>query len=308
MASLIPESSKRNLTMVFAEKKPVQAIESQQRWRQSLLWRVLHNTQMTVGLVCVGILALAAVAAPLIAQDPATIDLSNPLSPPSPTAPFGTDELGRDTFSRIVYGGRVSLQVAIIAVGIGLVVGMPLGLIAGYFGKMTDSVIMRIMDGLQAFPAVLLAIVIASVLGPGLNNAMVAIGIVSIPGFARIMRGQVLQIKEEDYVLAARALGSSDFHIIFQHILPNGLAPIIVASALASAAAILTEASLSFVGLGATPPTPSWGGMLRLGYPFIEQSVWLSIMPGLAIGIATLGLNFLGDGLRDVLDPKLRGR
>ena len=273
------------------------------------IWqRARRNRQMLIGLACVGTFVILALLAPIIAKDPAALDLMNDLLPPSAEAPFGTDELGRDQFARIVYGGRVSLQVAMLAVGIGIIFGVPIGLVAGYYGERLDNLTMRVMDGLQAFPAVLLAIVIASVLGSGLTNAMIAIGIVSIPGFARLMRGQTLQIKETDYVLSARALGASDRHLILRHVLPNGIAPIIVAAAISSAGAILTEASLSFVGLGARPPTPSWGGMLQTGYPYLSSAIWLSMFPGAAIALTTLGLNFLGDGLRDVLDPKLRGR
>ena len=244
--------------------------------------------------------------APVIAKDPAALDLTNDLLPPSTTALFGTDELGRDQFSRIVYGGRVSLQVAMLAVGIGLVFGVPLGLIAGIYGERIDNLTMRIMDDLHAFSAVLLAIVIASVLGSGLANAMIAIGIVSIPGFARLMSGQTLQIKATDYVMSARSVCASNAHFILRHILPTGVAPIIVAAAVSSAGAILTEASLSFVGLGARPPTPSGGGMLQTGYSFFGTAIWLSLFPDLAIALTSLGLNFLGDGSRDVLDPKLR--
>ncbi len=296
-------------TPAFATNKPDTAVAAVANFplaRAGLWYRVRRNRQMLIGIVCVGTFALLALLAPVIAKDPAALDLMNDLLPPSSDAPFGTDELGRDQFSRIVYGGRVSLQVAMLAVGIGLIFGVPVGLIAGYYGERIDNATMRIMDGLQAFPAVLLAIVIASVLGSGLTNAMIAIGIVSIPGFARLMRGQTLQIKETDYVLSARSVGASDAHIIVRHILPNGAAPIIVAAAVSSAGAILTEASLSFVGLGARPPTPSWGGMLQTGYPYLGTAIWLSLFPGLAIAVTTLGLNFLGDGLRDVLDPKLR--
>ncbi len=293
-------------TPASATNKAPGAVAVVPQARTGIWFRVRHNRQMIIGLVCVGTFALLALLAPIIAKDPAALDLMNDLLPPSSEAPFGTDELGRDQFSRIVYGGRVSLQVAMLAVGIGLIFGVPVGLIAGFYGKRIDNVTMRIMDGLQAFPAVLLAIVIASVLGSGLTNAMIAIGIVSIPGFARLMRGQTLQIKETDYVMAARAVGARNSHIIFRHILPNGIAPIIVAAAVSSAGAILTEASLSFVGLGARPPTPSWGGMLQTGYPYLSTAIWLSMFPGVAIAVTTLGLNFLGDGLRDVLDPKLR--
>ena len=303
MPSLIPASGTNKSSDLAGASSRLAAISTR---RPSIWFRIRHNRQIIIGLVCVGIFALLALSAPIIAKNPAALDLMNDLVPPSSEAIFGTDELGRDQFSRIAYGGRVSLQVAILAVGIGLTFGVPLGLIAGFYGERIDSVTMRIMDGLQAFPAVLLAIVIASVLGSGLTNAMIAIGIVSIPGFARLMRGQTLQIKQTDYVMSARALGASSIHIIFRHVLPNGIAPIIVAAAVSGAGAILTEASLSFVGLGARPPTPSWGGMLQTGYPYLSTAIWLSMFPGMAIAVTTLGLNFLGDGLRDVLDPKLR--
>jgi peptide/nickel transport system permease protein len=284
----------------------VLAQNARRRWWRTELFR---SAQSLIGLTCIGLLALLALTAPLITlHPPDAMQLDATFQTPSGQAIFGTDELGRDVFSRIVYGGRVSLQVAAIAVGMSLVVGVPLGLLAGFYGGVIDSVIMRLMDALLAFPAILLAIAIAAALGPGLTNAMIAIGIVSFPGFARIARGQTLALKSVEYVQAARALGLSDARIIARHILPNGLAPIIIAAATTSAAAILTEAALSFVGLGAVPPTPSWGSMLQNGYPLLEQAPWLSLFPGLAIAITTLGFNFLGDGLRDVLDPKLRGR
>lgn len=272
-------------------------------------WALLRNAQGAIGVAIVLLLTLAAAAAPLLMPvDPGRPVLDRTLQPPSVSAPFGTDELGRDVLGRIVHGGRVSMQVALLAVGMSLAVGVPLGLLAGYRGGRTDAVVMRLMDALYAFPAILLAISIAAAMGPGLSNAVVAIGVVGIPGFARIARSQALQVKALEFVHAARALGATDGRIVWRHVLPNGLAPIIVTTATSSASAILTEASLSFVGLAATPPTPSWGGMLQAGYPFAEQAWWLSVFPGLAIAVGTLGFTFLGDGLRDVLDPKLRGR
>lgn len=302
MATLTPESG--STSVVFIPRvRPT-------RTPTSVWWgRIRRSPQLMIGTVIVSVFVLCSVFAPaLTSTPPDMLALEFTLQPPSPAFPMGTDELGRNVLVRILYGGQVSLQVSLIAVSIGLVTGVLLGLIAGYVGGAVDTIIMRTMDALQAFPAVLLAIVIASVLGSGVRNAMIAIGIVSIPGFARLMRSQVLQLKNFEYVQAARALGATDLHIIFRHIFPNGTAPIIVSAALASAGAILTEASLSFVGLGATPPMPSWGGMLQKGYPFLAQAPWLSIFPGLVISITVLGLNFLGDGLRDILDPKLRGR
>ncbi len=279
------------------------------RVRHRTRLRVLQSKQTMIGLLSVGLLALFAIGAPLMTtHDPIKLALDKTLRPPSAVAFFGTDEMGRDEFTRIVYGGRVSLQVALLAVGISLLIGVPLGLVAGYYGGWIDSVVMRAMDALLAFPAILLAIAISAALGPGLTNAMIAIGIVGIPVFARVARSQVVQIKEMEFVLAAHMLGAKDRRIIARHILPNGFAPVIVAATTSAAAAILTEASLSFVGLGTAPPTPSWGGMLQVGYPYMEQAPWLSIFPGLAIATTTLGFNFLGDGLRDVLDPKLQGK
>lgn len=305
MVSLTPESDMAS-TIPKLENSFLQRLG----WRRgSLLWRALHNAQIVIGMVCIMLFLVPALFAPIVTKrGPAELDLATTFAGPSVADYFGTDEMGRDLFSRIVYGGRVSLRVAGIAVGIGLAIGLPTGLLAGYYGGWTDHIIMRVMDALQAFPAVLLAIVIAAILGPGLTNTMIAIGIVSIPRFSRIMRGQVLTLKEDEFIVASRALGARNTRLIFIHIFPNGLAPIIVAAAVSSAAAILTEASLSFVGLGAKPPTPSWGGMLQTGYKFLEIAPWLSIFPGMAIAITTLGLNFLGDGLRDVLDPKLKGR
>ncbi len=277
MATSIPES--RTNKMVAVPKLGGQQVRSISN-RNRILSKAMRSPQIIIGLVCLGFFVALAVFAPLIAPRPYdALDLNGVLLPPSAAAPLGTDELGRDTLARIAYGGRVSLEVAFISVTVSMLFGIPVGMVAGYFGGAVDSVTMRVMDAFQAFPAVLLAIVIASVLGPGLTNAMIAIGVISIPSMARLMRGQVLQLKSQDYVVAARAVGASNARIIARHILPNALAALIIATALASAAAILTEASLSFVGLGATPPQPSWGGMLRLGYAYASDAPWLSITP-----------------------------
>jgi peptide/nickel transport system permease protein len=273
------------------------------------LRQIRRSKQAVIGLMIVLGLMIVAIFAPLIAPwDPGLPVLTDSMQSPSWAHPFGTDELGRDVFGRIVHGARISLSVAALAIGISVLVGAPLGLVAGYWEGPIGSVIMRLIDAIQAFPAVLLAVAIASTLGPGITNAMIAIGLVGIPGFARLARGEVLRVKQVEYVLAARASGAGSARILRKHILPNGVAPLIVAISTGSAGAILTEAALSFVGLGATPPQPSWGSMLQSGYPFMTLAPWLSIFPGLAISIATFGFIFLGDGLRDAFDPRLRGR
>ena len=278
--------------------------------RTRTMWRRLRQSpQAMIGVTIVGMLVILAVFAPLFAPwNPEIPVLSKPLQSPSWSAPFGTDELGRDVYGRIVHGARVSLQVVAIAIGLSIAIGVPIGLTAGYWEGAIGSVLMRLMDAVQAFPTVLLAIAIASTLGPGITNAMIAIGIVGVPGYARLSRGEVLRLKHVEYVTAARASGARNSRLILRHILPNGMAPLIVAASSGSAGAILTEAALSFVGLGATPPQPSWGSMLQSGYPYLSLAPWLSIFPGIAISVATLGFIFLGDGLRDIFDPRLRGR
>ena len=224
--------------------------------------------------------------------------------PPSAQHLLGTDQFGRDVLSRLIYGSRISLQVGLIAVSISLIVGGAIGAIGGYFGGRTDSVLMRIMDVQLAIPTILLAIVISSALGPGLVNLMVAVGITSIPRFARLMRASVLSIKGMEFIEAARAMGASHMRIILLYILPNCAAPLIVQSTLSVANAILFAATLSFLGLGIQPPFPEWGGMLSAARPYIRDSAYLSIFPGLAIMITIVALNCIGDGLRDALDPK----
>jgi peptide/nickel transport system permease protein len=261
-----------------------------------------------VGAIIVLTTIFIAIFAPLIAPyDPAAQGSIRLLSP-SREHLMGTDELGRDTFSRIVYGARVSLQVGIISVIIALAIGGFLGLLSGYFGGRTDTWTMRLVDIMFAFPGIVLAIVIAGLLGPSRRNAMIAIGVIYAPAFARVVRGTVLSVKGEAYIEAARVLGSSNWRMVRQHVLPNIMAPMIVLTTVYLSSAILSEAALSFLGLGTQPPEPTWGGMLNIARTYMEISPWMAIFPGLAIAILVLGFNFLGDGLRDILDPRLRER
>lgn len=267
-----------------------------------------HPIGMT-GLIIVIFLVFLAVAGPYLAPyDPNEMDFSQRFAPPSLAHPMGADDFGRDTLSRVMVGARVSLLVGVIAVGIAGTAGSLLGMIAGYSRRAVDETIMRIMDVIFAFPAILLAIAILAALGKGVANAMIAIGIVYIPIFARIARGAVLGVRKQEFVEAARATGATDRRILAHHIFPNSLAPLIVEVSLSLAFAILAEAALSFFGLGTQPPDPSWGRMLSEARGYINQSIWMSIFPGLAIMLTVMGFNFLGDGLRDVLDPRLKNR
>ncbi|MGE3272868.1 MAG: ABC transporter permease, partial [Chloroflexota bacterium] len=227
---------------------------------------------------------------------------------PTMAHPLGTDDLGRDILTRVIYGSRVSLQVGVIAVGIALLCGVSLGLLAGYAGGAIDDVAMRVVDAVQAFPGLILALGITAALGPSIGNAMIAIGIVSTPAIARLTRAQVLSIREREFVHAARVLGASPLLIVTRHIWPNVTAPIIVQATLLVASAILTEASLSFLGVGVKPPEPSWGSMLRTGSQYLEVAPWLAFAPGVAIFATVLAFNFVGDGLRRALDPRLMSR
>jgi peptide/nickel transport system permease protein len=273
-------------------------------WRDTLRRLRQHRVGM-LGLVLVVLLLFVAVFGRYLAPyDPNEIDMEARFLPPTLEHPMGTDDFGRDTLSRIMYGARVSLQVGIIAVGIAASVGTFLGLIAGYGGRLPDEFIMRGMDILFAFPAILLAIAILAALGKGITNAMIAIGVVYIPIFARIARGEVLSIRGKEFIDAARASGASGRRIMSRHILPNASGPLIVEISLSLAFAILAEAALSFFGLGTQPPDPSWGRMLSEGRAYFRQSPWMAIFPGLAIMITVMGFNFLGDGLRDAMDPR----
>jgi len=274
------------------------------------LRRFARHVSGTVGAAILLLVILAAVFAPhLTRYDPSRPDYGAALQEPSAAHPFGTDDLGRDYMTRVIYGARTSLNAGLISVGLALLIGLPFGLISGYFrGFWDEIIIMRIVDALQAFPFLILALAIAAVLGPGLNKAMIAIGISFSPGFIRIVRGQVLAQREQDHVLAARAQGASDWRIIFQHVLPNSMGPVLVQASLAIAGAIIAEASLSYLGLGAQPPTPSWGQALTAAQSYLTLHPYLAIWPGGAIFVTVLAFNLLGDGLRDTTDPRLRGR
>lgn len=275
-------------------------------WRDAFRRLLQHRVGM-FGAAIVVLLILTAILGPYLAPyDPNAIDFSVRFSGPTWQHPLGADDFGRDTLSRIMYGARVSLQVGIIAVSIAATAGTFLGLVAGYAGRVLDEVIMRAMDILFAFPAILLAIAILAALGRGVANAMVAIGVVYTPIFARIARGAVLSVRNEEFIEAARAIGAKDSRIILHHILPNALSPLIVETTLSLAFAILAEAALSFFGLGTQPPDPSWGRMLSEGRAYFRQSAWMGVFPGLAIMLTVMGFNFLGDGLRDALDPRLK--
>lgn len=268
-------------------------------------FRRSHVGLVGASLVC--LFGLVTALAPLLTPyDPVTPDFGSVLEPPSWKHPFGTDDIGRDVLSRVVYGSRVSMQAGLFTVAVALVVGVPLGLAAGYMGGRVDNLIMRGIEVILSFPALVLALGITAVLGPKLIHALFAIGIVFVPYFARLIRGQVLSVKENDFVTAARALGASDTRLVRLHILPNCLAPILVQSSFSIAFGILIEAALSFLGLGTQPPTPSWGVMLSTGRGYLEQAPWLGIFPGLAIFLTVLGFNLLGDGIRDALDPRLK--
>lgn len=271
-------------------------------------WRRLKRSKMAMaGLFIICTLFFTAIFADIITPyHYAKQNLKETFQYPSLKHPFGTDDFGRDIFSRIVYGARISLQVGFLSVGIAIVIGGLLGAVAGFYGGKLDQMIMRTMDVLLSIPSILLAISIVAALGPGLTNLMIAVGISSIPAYARIVQASVLSIREHEFVEAARAVGSSDVRIIFKHILPNCLAPIIVQGTLGVATAIIIAAALSFIGLGIQPPVPEWGAMLSGGRSFIRNYWFMTVFPGLAIMVAVFGLNLLGDGLRDALDPRLK--
>jgi peptide/nickel transport system permease protein len=277
----------------------------------SLWWdalrRLRRNRVAVGGGVAVGVVTLLAILAPLIAPyDPIKIDSSNTLRPPNPQQLFGTDHLGRDIFSRVLYGGQLSLRIGLISVGISLVFGLALGLLAGFYGRWLDMVVMRLMDVLLAFPGILLALAIIAILGAGLTNVMVAVGISYIPQYTRVTRAGVIGTKNSLYVDAARVAGCRDARIMLVHILPNALTSVIVIATLGMATAILIAASLSFLGLGVQPPTPEWGAMVSGGREYLRNNWWVSTFPGLTIMIVVLAINLLGDGLREALDPKWR--
>ncbi len=269
--------------------------------------RVLRQRSFVLGAILIGLMALCAVFAPLIApHDPVEQNFDSTLQAPTAHFLLGTDMFGRDQLSRIIYGARISFMVGFISVGIALIAGGLLGLIAAYSRGWLDNLIMRVMDVLLAFPFLLLAIAIMASFGTNLANAMIAIGIVYTPSFARVTRAATLSVMEQGFVEATQALGSSPARLMLRHVLPNITGPLIVQTTLSLAFAILAEAALSFLGLGTQPPTPSWGLMLNEGRGFFNTAPWLAIFPGVAITLAVLGFNLLGDGLRDALDPRLR--
>jgi ABC-type dipeptide/oligopeptide/nickel transport system permease subunit len=271
--------------------------------------KLISDRRALIGLFIIALIVIGVVTVSWWAKyDPYQSDLQNIAQPPSLKHLLGTDELGRDVLTRIFYGGRISLSLGVVSVGIGLIAGIPLGMLAGYFGKGLDLAITGFIDILLAFPPLLLAIAMVSILGPGLYNAMLAIGTSLVPFYARLVRGSVLAIKERDFVEAARAAGGTAFYILRQHILPNCISPLIVQSTFNMASAILSAASLGFLGLGAQPPLPEWGTMISRGRVYIRVAPHITTFPGLAIFVVVLAFNLLGDSLRDVLDPYMRKR
>ncbi|ALE59189.1 ABC transporter permease [Paraburkholderia sp. RL17-368-BIF-A] len=274
------------------------------RERRGLV-KFMRNRAAVFGAALVLLIVFMAVFAPWLSRyDPVQASFMTVRQAPSAVHWFGTDELGRDVLSRLLWGARASLLAGVVSVCIAVAIGVPLGLLAGYFGKLVDGVISRIADALLSIPFLILAIALAAFLGPSLTNAMAAIGISAMPRFVRLTRGQAITVKAEDYVEGARAIGLGHARIIVRYILPNVLPPIIVQASLTIATAIIAEASLSFLGLGQLPPSPSWGSMLNTAKDFVSQAPWMSIFPGIAIFLAVLGFNLLGDGLRDALDPR----
>jgi peptide/nickel transport system permease protein len=269
--------------------------------------RLVRRKSAVLGLMIIVVLVLVALLAPLIAPyDPTQQSWTAIRKPPSAQHWFGTDESGRDLLSRVIYGARASLLAGVVSISIALTFGVPIGLLAGYGGRWIDTLIGRITDAMLAVPFLILAIALAAFLGPSLQNAMIAIGVTATPIFIRLTRGQVMSVKVEDYVEAARAVGNPPVRIALRHILPNILPALIVQASISIATAIIAEASLSFLGLGQQPPAPSWGSMLNTAQRFLTNAPWMAVWPGLAIFLAVLSFNILGDGLRDALDPKER--
>jgi peptide/nickel transport system permease protein len=290
-------------TVVAAE--PVSASGQGASLRRGLVLLTRRKTTL-VGAIIMLVMVAVGLLAPVIGGDPAHMDVAGRLAAPSRVHWFGTDDVGRDAWSRVVYGARLSLLVGVAVVALSFLVGVICGLVAGYYRRL-DNVVMRVMDGLMAFPAIVLAIALMAALGPSVINVIVSIAVVYSPRVARVVRGSVLVIRETSYVEAARALGVSDLVLVARHILPNCLSPVIVQGSFTFAAAVLTEAALSFLGVGVPPYVPSWGVILAEGRLYIQQAPWLVLYPGAAIMLTIFGLNLFGDGLRDLLDPKIRG-
>ncbi|ART75510.1 diguanylate cyclase [Sutcliffiella horikoshii] len=277
-----------------------------EKWKDIIYKLSRNKAAVAGGIIILFYLAVAAFAPWLAPYDPYEINLDNRMQSPSIDHWMGTDDKGRDILSRIIYGSRLSMGVGFASVLFGAVFGIVLGLVAGYYGRWVDSIVMRIIDVMLAFPGILLALAIISALGPSLINVTIAVGVFSVPLFARIVRGSTLEVKKLEYIDAIRSLGARDITIIFIHILPNILSPIIVQGSLRLATAILSAAGLSFLGLGAQPPSPEWGTMLSSGRDFLFSAPYMALFPGLAISILVLGFNIFGDGLRDALDPRMK--
>jgi peptide/nickel transport system permease protein len=281
--------------------------QAARRGFQHLVRRFARNRLALGGSIAFVLIFLTALLAPWVAPaSPIKTDFAAYLQPPSPRHPMGTDELGRDVLSRIIFGARASLEAGMISVGLAIAAGLPVGIVAGFYRGRLDDVLMRLTDAMLSFPQLILALAVAAVLGPGLAKAMIAIAVVFMPIFMRVMRAQVLSEREREYIDAARAMGAADRRIIWRHLLPNSVAPIVVQGSLNVAVAILTEATLSFLGLGTQPPTPSWGSMLNAAQQYLTQAPWLSIWPGVAIAVTVFAVNVAGDGLREIWDPRTR--
>jgi peptide/nickel transport system permease protein len=275
----------------------------------TIIRRTLSARGASFGAVVVALVVVMAVFAPWVSPyDPLHQNVNGLLLPPSPQHPFGTDNTGRDVLARVIWGTRVSLAAGLVAVAIAVVVGCAIGLAAGYWGGRLDGLLMRLIDAVLSFPALVLGLALGAVLGAGLGGVLIALGVVYTPTFARLMRGQVLSVRNREFVHAARVLGGSDTWLLRRHILPNAATPIVVQASLSVGFAILAEASLSFLGLGVQPPEPSWGSMINAGRGYLQQAPWLVFGPGAALFVTVLGLNFLGDGMRDALDPRVAAR
>lgn len=269
--------------------------------------RLRQNPGAILGIILLAALVMLSVLAPLLTPyDPAEPELLSQLTPPNSDHLFGTDDFGRDIFTRVLYGGRISLTVGLIALAIGAVLGTLVGLISGFYGKRVDAVLMWFIDVLLAFPGILLALLVVSILGVELRNVMLAVGVSMIPRFARLVRGTVLSAKENLYVDAARVIGAPEARVLLRHVLPNIISPVIVLATLSLGTAIIIASGLSFLGLGAKPPSPEWGAMLSAGRQFIQRQWWVATFPGVAILLTVVAVNLIGDGLRDALDPRMR--
>ncbi|SDP85549.1 peptide/nickel transport system permease protein [Litchfieldia salsa] len=297
-----PELQPTSSTTIPVSEQSTRLTASKQFYK-----KLAKNKAALAGAIIVSVFVLLALLAPAIAPyNPNTIDIANKLQTPSAEHWFGTDDKGRDILSRLLHGSRISLTVGVLSTLLGAAVGIVLGIVAGYYGRWIDSLIMRICDILLAFPGILLALAIVSILGASTTNVIIAIAFFAVPTFARIVRGSTLTVKKLEYIDAIRAMGATDFRIIFKHILPNIVSPIIVQSTLYIASAIITAAALSFLGMGTQPPDPEWGTMLSEGRSYIRQAPYITLFPGLVILVVVIGFNLFGDGLRDALDPKTR--